>query len=321
MMAELPQARLKVLEPPFSSCGVDYFGPLTVKQRRSERKRYGCLFTCLTSRAIHLEVAADLSTSSFINCLRRFVSRRGPVSHIFSDNGTNFVGAEHELRKALVEWNEAHIFEFLKQKDIVWTFNPPSASHMGGCWERSIRTVRKVLMALLHNQNFDDDTLHTALVEVENIVNSRPLIHTPLEPGSNVPLTPNHLLKINLIAGLPPVLTESSNRYSRNRFRVVQCAADEFWKRWAKEYARTLMVRKKWHRVRRNVQVGDVVLVVDSNSPRGKWPLGHIIETFLDQHGLVRSVSVKTAAGILRRPIHKLCVLIEAVQADEQNLK
>jgi len=311
MMADLPKARLEIHEPPFSSTGIDYFGPIIVKQRRSKVKRYGCIFTCMTSRAIHLELATDLSTSSFINALRRFVARRGPVQRIFSDNGTNFVGAEHELKRAIEKWNEVHIDGFLKQKGVEWIFNPPSASHMGGCWERSIRTVKKVLMAILTEKTIDDDILYTSLVEVENIVNSRPLVDAPLEPGSKVPLTPNHLLKIDPAIGLPPILTENGDWYSRNRYRLVQRVADEFWRRWVLEYAKTIIARKKWFKVKRNVQIGDVVLIMDSCTPRGQWPMGCVTTTYPDKHGLVRSVSIKTASGTLRRPIHKLCVLIK----------
>ena len=132
IMAELPLARLNIHEPPFSQSGVDYFGPMTVRHGRANRKRYGCLFTCLTTRAVHLEVAADLNTSSFVNSLRRFIARRGPVQKIFSDNATNFVGCNRELCAAIREWNQHQIYDYLRQREIGWSFNPPGASHMRG---------------------------------------------------------------------------------------------------------------------------------------------------------------------------------------------
>ena len=192
-MAELPFARLQTNEAPFSQTGVDYFGPFMVRQRRSTIKRYGCLFTCLTTRAVHLEMAADLSTSSFINTLRTFIARRGPIKHIFSDNRTNFVGSNKALQAAVKDWNQRQIHVCLRQKSINWSFNPPGASHMRGSWERMIRTVRKILMVLLPRYTIDDDTLHTLLLEVESMVNSRPLC-VSVAPGSETPLTPNHLL-------------------------------------------------------------------------------------------------------------------------------
>ena len=133
--------------PPFTFVGVDFFGPILVKIGRSEVKRYGCLFTCLTVRAVHIEVAHSLDFDSFINALQRFTCRRGQVLEIRSDNGTNFVGGERELREAAQLWNSSKIQEHLRQKEIIWLFNPPTASHVGGAWE--IRTIRKILSTLV----------------------------------------------------------------------------------------------------------------------------------------------------------------------------
>ena len=103
-MAVLPPDRLEPA-PPFASCAVDYFGPFIIKERRKELKRYGVLFTCMAWRAVHIEVAASLETDSFINALRRFLSRRGPIRQLRSDQGTNFVGTKRELKEALKELN------------------------------------------------------------------------------------------------------------------------------------------------------------------------------------------------------------------------
>ena len=281
-----------------------------VKQGRGTRKRYGCLFTCLTTRAIHSEVAIDLTTSAFINCFRRFFARRGPVKHMFSDNATNFVSCNREFREAVGEWNKHQIHTALRQKEIEWTFNPPEASHMGGSWERMIRTVRKILMVLIPKYTVMDDLLHTILLEVEEMVSSRPLCLS-LEPGSNVPLTPNHLLRIDPSIGLPPIKTSPDDCYAHQCYRLVQLVADQFWIRWVQEYAKTIILRKKWHEQKRNLLKQDVVLVLDSNSPRGHWPLGQVLETFPDKLGVVRSVRVKTACGETRKPISKLCVILQ----------
>jgi hypothetical protein len=131
-MADLPRERLQSDQPPFSQVGMDYFGPFELKQGRSAIKRYGVIFTCLISRAIHLEVAASVDTDSCINALRRFISRRGKPTFIRSDNGTNLVGAEKEMRTLIENWNIDHIQDFSIQKNIDWEFNPPSASHFGG---------------------------------------------------------------------------------------------------------------------------------------------------------------------------------------------
>jgi len=117
LMAELPDSRLQLGFPPFAHVRVDYFGPLMVHQRRSELKRYGCLFTCMTMKAVHLEVTRDLSTDTLINAIRCFVAHRGPVQHTYSDNGTNLVDAERVLRQAINSWDQDQIYEYCRQSD------------------------------------------------------------------------------------------------------------------------------------------------------------------------------------------------------------
>ena len=180
-MADLPKERITP-SPPFTYSGVDYFGPFYIKQGRKDVKRYGVLFTCLASRAVHIETADTLETDSFINALRRFVARRGPVREIRSDQGTNIVGAERELKKALDELDHSAIQRSLSRDFnadwiIQWKQNPPAASHMGGVWERQIRSVRSTLSALMrnHGHTLDDESFRTLLTEVECIINSRPL--------------------------------------------------------------------------------------------------------------------------------------------------
>lgn len=199
----LPQDRVSPDEPPFTRVGVDLFGPFAVKRGRTTVKRYGVICTCLSVRAVHLEVASSLDTDSFVNALRRFIARRGQVSEVRSDNGTNFVGAERELREAIGKWNQAQINNTLIQKGIQWIFNPPSGSHHGGVWERLIRLVRKVLNSLLRTQNLDEG-LHTVLCEVEAIINSRPITKASTDPNDLEALTPNHLLLLKSKPSLPP---------------------------------------------------------------------------------------------------------------------
>ena len=141
--------------------------------------------TCLVSRAVHIEIANSLETDSFLNALRRFIARRGPVREIRCDSGTNFVGAERELRKASKEMKHDELTDKLRQQQIDWKFSPPAASHMGGVWERQIRTVRRILATLLHEHTgrLDDESLHTLFCEVEDIINSRPLTTLPLSPS------------------------------------------------------------------------------------------------------------------------------------------
>ena len=231
-MGDLPYDRVDPGQPPSTRIGVDYFGPFLVREKRSMVKRYGVIFTCLAIRAIHLEVAKTLDTNSFIMALRRFIARRGQVKVIRSDNSTNLVGGEKELRHAIQEWNQNQIHQFLLQHEVKWTFNPPTGSHHGGVWERCIRTVRKILSALVKEQTLNDEGLSTLLCEVEAIVNSRPLTTVSSDPKDLEPLTPNHLLLLREQPSLPPGTFTDDDLYSRKRWRQIQYLADLFWRRW-----------------------------------------------------------------------------------------
>ena len=183
VMSDLPTERVTSGEPPFTRVGTDYFGPFYTKNGRKQSKRYGVVFTCLATRAVHIEVADSLDTSSFIGALRRFQARRGQVKYIRSDNGTNFVGAERELRKEVENLNKSRIHESMLKKGITWVFNAPGASHHGGVWERQIRSIRRILGALLKEQSLTDESLRTLMCEVEAVINSRPLTTVSSDPS------------------------------------------------------------------------------------------------------------------------------------------
>ena len=311
-MADLPRDRVTPSKPPFTYTGVDCFGPFEVKRGRSTVKRYGVLFTCLTVRAIHIEVAASLDTESFINALRRFIARRGQPEEIRSDNGGNFVKGEKELKRAVNDWNQTHIHEALLQQNVKWTFNPPAGSHHGGVWERCIRTVRKVILATLKEQQLDDESLNTLMCEVESVVNGRPITKLSDDPRDNEPLTPNHLLLLRSGSSLPPGIFCKEDGYGRRRWRQVQYMANVFWRRWLKEYLPSLQRRQKWSIPQRNFTVNDVVLVLDENKPRCNWPLGRVVEVYTNAGDkLVRSVKLKTSSSELVRPVDKIVLLEE----------
>ena len=312
-MADLPTCRMDDTLPPFSYTGVDYFGPFRIKDGRKEVKRYGVIFTCLVSRAVHIEVANTLDTDSFLHALRRFVARRGNVKEMHSDNGTNFVGAEKELRLALQEIDQESICSQLRRMDIRWIFNPPSASHMGGVWERLIRSVRKVLSGLLseHGTQLDSESFHTLLCEVESIINSRPLTTVSGDVRDMEPLTPNHILTGKTqITVPPPGIFQRSDVYMRRRWRRVQYLASIFWTRWRNEYLLLLQRRQKWTHPKRNIQLDDIVLIRDDNLPRNQWSLGRVVKTESDVKGFVRAVSVKTQFSQFRRPVGKMILLL-----------
>ena len=308
-MANLPTDRVTPGNPPFTDTGVDCFGPFLVKRGRSQEKRYGCLFTCMACRAIHIERIHSLDANSFINALVRFSARRGMPRRMRSDNGTNFVGGERELRESIQKWNETNrMKEYLLLNEIEWEFNTPTASHMGGVWERQIRTVRKVLNATLKDQVLDDERLDTLFCEVESIVNGRPITPVSDNPKDLEALTPNHLLLLRAGQPAPPGNFIKQDSYGR-RWRHVQLLSDQFWKRWVREYLPTIQLRQKWIEPQRNLAIGDMVLIMDEATPRKNWPLGLVTETFPGKDGLVRSAEVKSSRNTLVRPITKLCLL------------
>ena len=289
----------------FTIVGVDYSGPFAVKRGRGREKRYGCIFTCLTTRAVHIETADTLDTDSFINSLYRFMARRGEPRLVRSDNGTNFVGAERELRKEMETWNQKRIQEAMSQRGIRWLFNPPAASHMGGVWERQIRSVRRILFSIMTEQVPTSEMLTTLLVIAEGMINNRPLTPASDDPDDLEPLTPNHLL-IHRPASVPPGLFNEGDLHCRKKWRQVQYLADVFWRRWTKEYLLTLRQRTKWHGPRRNVKTNDLVLVISSNTPRSSWQIGRVMETYEGADKLVCSARVRLKDTELVRPITKL---------------
>ena len=278
-MADLPRDRVEPA-PPFTHCGVDYFGPWYIKDGRKEVKRYGVIFTCLSSRAVHLETAVSMDTDSFINALRRFISIRGPIRTLRSDQGINFIGAQRELREALGEMDKERVHHFLLESKCDFVLNPPSASHMGGVWERQIRSKRSVLSGLLQHagSQLNDESLRTLMCETAAIIKSRPLTVENLnDPTSFTPLTPNNLLTTKTSIVMPPPGSfQRPDLYCRKRWRRVQHLAEQFWKRWQKEYLLQLQQRQKWTRTKRNLQKGDIVLIRDDNLPRCQWKLGRV---------------------------------------------
>ena len=193
-MASLPEGRLAYRERPFSHCGIDYFGPITVKIGRRHEKRWAVLFTCLTTRAVHLELAHSLTASSAIMAIQRLSARRGVPMVMYSDNGTNFRGACKELKDELEKIDSNKQREYALKNGMKWIFNPPDAPHMGGAWERLIRSVKTALGVVLKEQTPNEEVLYTLLSEIEHSINSRPLFHVSVDPRDCEALTLNHFL-------------------------------------------------------------------------------------------------------------------------------
>ena len=191
-MALLPLSRLKSSFRVFTRTAVDFGGPFITVQGRE--KRYLCLFTCLATQAVHLEIAFGLDTDSFLNAFYRMASRRGLPEEIYSDNGTNFKGADNELKSLVLQIDENKIQESVAHKGVKWHFNPPFAPHFGGVHESMIKSAKWAIKAILGNTDINEEELMTAVIGADGLINSRPLTYQSANPADDVPLTPNHFL-------------------------------------------------------------------------------------------------------------------------------
>lgn len=234
-MSDLPTDRL-AMDPPFTHVGLDVFGPWGVTTRRTrggaaESKRWGVIFACLSTRAVHLEVIESMSTSSFMNAMRRFLSIRGPIKHLMSDRGTNFIGACRELQ---INTDDPEIRNYLQEQGCTWTFNAPQSSHMGGAWERLIGVARRILDELLvkdSSTRLSHEVLSTLMAEVMAIMNARPLV--PVSYDAELPeiLSPATLLTQKASVTPAPLGDFELDHLCKVQWRQVQSLADSFWKR------------------------------------------------------------------------------------------
>ena len=273
IMAPLPDFRVGKSLRPFTHTAVDFAGPFLTKQGRGKikTKRYLCLFTCAQTRAVHLEIAYGLDTDSFLNAFYRMVSRRGLPKVIISDNGTNFVGANRELKDLLKHLDRDKIVNSTANQGIKWKFNPPLAPHFGGVHESLIKSAKLTIYAILQSADITHEELLSAFVGAEGLMNSRPLTYQSSNPNDEEVLTPNHFLFGQIGGVFAPESVDETIFSPRKRWRRVQELVKHFWKRWLREYLPTLGSRKKWHKTHRNFKAGDIVFVVEPDAHRGTY--------------------------------------------------
>ena len=265
---------------------------------------YVCLFTCLVTRAVHLEVCHDLSTDCLLMTIRRFVSRRGYPDLIVSDNGKNFIGANQAMKlkfQRSYKPDNEYIRLQLAQQNIQWTFNPPLAPHFGGVWERLIQTAKRSLIIVLGSRKLTLSVFQTVVAEAEAIFNSRLLTYVGCSISDEGPLTPNHFLLRQPHMCLKP-LVNSNQRFSTKDFKLTQTLLDHYWSRLLKEYVPELNKRTKWQRSHDELDEGDIVWVLKEFTPRGIWPLGKIVKAHRGSDGIAMSFDIQTATGMVQRP-------------------
>lgn len=316
IMSDLPPERVNMARC-FVKVGVDYGGPYLIKSSNLRKapliKAYIAIFVCLVTKAVHIELVTGLTTDLYLMTLKRFIARRGNPSLIYSDNATNFAGAKNQL-KELQEFlrqpqHSDVIKDFAAQNQIQFKFIPPRSPHWGGIWEAAIKSAKYHLIRLVGNSKLTFEEFYTVLVQVEAILNSRPLCVLSNDPNDITPLTPGHFLIGSPLTSYPE---KDYTSYPANRltlFKGLSQIQQTFWRRWSIDYLNRLQNRPKWYRPYPNLIEGTIVLLKEDNTPPLKWCLARIVEVLPGKDGRVRAVKVKTSTGEFTRSITKIVPL------------
>lgn len=315
LMGNLPEPRVRISRA-FTHTGVDYAGPIDLRMSKGRGsksyKGYISLFVCLSTKAIHIEAVSDLTSNSFIAAYRRFVARRGLPAHIYSDNGTNFVGAVKILRKAhesCLLKVKADIIDNATKSNTEWHFIPASSPHFGGLWEAGVKSLKHHLKRTIGNSKLTFEELYTLLAQIEACLNSRPLAPLTTDVADLTALTPGHFLIGDALLSAPDQSSLSENISLLSRWQLVQRLFQSLSRRWQTEYLSRLQQRPKWTKSKPNIQINDLVLIKDMNSSPNNWPLARVIEIHPGTDGLVRVVTVRTSNSTFKRSITKICPL------------
>ena len=293
LMGKLPEARLKPA-PAFNKVMLDLFGPYTVRgevQKRTNGKAYGVIFTDLAMRAVHIEAVFGYDTEAFLLALSRFVSVRGWPEVIYSDPGSQLVGAERELKEAWKSVVRQSLHKKGADNGLTWVFGPADAPWYQGAVESMVKGAKRAIKFAVNNQRLSASEFLTVCSEVSNLLNERPIGTLPGADSELNILTPNSLLLGRATAKNPGGWQPQGNN-PRNRYYLVQRVIDEFWRKWTELYAPALVIRRQWNTTTRNLRPGDVVIIADKNTMRGEYRLGLVREVFPSRDKKVRRVSV-----------------------------
>lgn len=316
LMGDLPSYRVQPA-PVFAHTGIDFAGPFHIKSHTGLRKAiitkgYLCLFVCMSTRALHIEVVSDLTTEGFLAALKRFVGRRGLVSKIYSDNATNFVGSQTELEKLATLFSEEQhtkrVDEFCRTKGIEWSFIPPRSPHFGGIWEAGVKSVKFHLKRIVGSRSLTFEELTTTVVQIEAQLNSRPLTQCSDDPNDLTAISPAHFLIGREMQCIPEPSYLNLRESALSRWQLVQAMQQQFWKRWTSEYLPELQNRQKWFKVTQ-IRIGALVLIVDPNAPPMQWQLARIIALHPGRDNVIRVVTLKTPKGECKRAVTEICLL------------
>ncbi|XP_058447634.1 uncharacterized protein LOC131428013 [Malaya genurostris] len=284
-----------------------------VLKDRSRLLRADLPETCTQTGNIHMELVSDLTTDRFLQALRRFIARRGKCTDLYSDNGTNFVGARNRIQEllSLLKGNRhcEQVTKFCLEEGIQWHFSPPSAPHFGGLWEAAVRSAKHHLLRVIGDNPVTPEDMNTLLVQIEGCLNSRPLTAASEDPRDLEPLTPAHFLVGSSLHALPEPSYQDIPINRLKQWQLMQRKLHEFWTRWRREYLSQLQGRVKRWRPPVKIEVGKLVIIKDDNQPPFRWKMGRILKLHPGDDDVVRVVTLKTTTGLLTRPVEKVCLL------------
>ena len=313
-MAGLPDNRIKP-NLPFQITGLDYAGPFLILNKSGKGakliKCFLAVFVCFCTKAVHLEIVSSLTTECFLACLKRFTSRRGVPSQLFSDNGSTFIGAHNELKSVghFLQANQNSIIDSTSHDNIRWVFIPPYTPNFGGLWEAAVKSAKHHLKRALVNHNVTFEEFNTLVVQVEGILNSRPLFSLSNDPNDLSPLTPSHFLIGRSIECVPELDLQEVKSNRLTRFQHVQKLLQQFWSQFSKQYISQLHTQYKWKDGPTKITDGVLVLIRNDKQPPYKWSLGRIIRKFPSRDGISRVAEILTSHGRTIRSIRHLCPL------------
>lgn len=307
---DLPSERVSE-DPPFTHVGLDFAGPLFINEGNSDqgdsKKVYICLFTCASTRAVHLELCRSLNVQEFLLAFRRFASRRGLPATLTSDNAKTFKSSSKEIRKIT---RSDDVWRYLVNQRISWNFIIEKAPWWGGFWERLIRSIKRPLKKVLGRSTLNFEELRTVLVEIESVINARPITYVYDDQESiSYPLTPSDLIygrRVNSTPNSAPHEVISTYKSLTRRARHHKSLLQQATKQWRREYLTSLReqssVGNKGNGAR-EISIGDIVLLKNDSTTRCYWKLAKVEELISGNDGKIRAAVVKVASSD-KRPVY-----------------
>ncbi|XP_055589224.1 uncharacterized protein LOC129741507 [Uranotaenia lowii] len=315
IMADLPVERVTQC-PVFERVGVDYCGPffVTYPQRKCRPvKVFIAIYVCLVTKAVHMEVASDLSTQGFLATFQRFCSRRGAPRLVMCDNAKNFVGAKRVLDEVhglfISKQFQNTVVDYAANQGIEFHFIPARSPNFGGLWESAVKSFKTLLKRTVGQRSLGHEEFQTIVVKIEAALNSRPITELSNDPDDFEPLTPGHFLVQKKMTALPERDLKDVPESRLKVWQRMEQISQNLWAKWSTQYLSNLNNRTKWTKKKDNIKIGTLVILKEENFPPLQWPMARVVDLHPGTDGNIRVVTVRTQNGTYKRGISKICVL------------